>query len=181
MYSLALSSALRLSELLRLDVTDVLADPAADMDAAIRIRSSAYLTRTQATWKGGRPAAGDFVIGRRARAHLIAYLREYRRRGWVDSWTGAPLFITTRGRWKSGHARLAKTTAQHEWKSWQRTAAIGPYRWHDLRHTAISKFAIAAGGNVYNVAAFARHADVRNSAVYVHQDPDHLARIAEDL
>lgn len=167
LYALAWSSALRLSECLSLDVGDVI-DPSKKGSA--RIVTTFYLPPHKA--KGG--AAGDVVISRATRDAIRHYVNELLERGLLDffdpTWRTEALFVAGRGRGaEGGGGRLPKRAAQADFTRWQRLAQIAPpYRWHDLRHTAITRFAELVGGDAYKVASFARHKDVRTSLRYAH-------------
>lgn len=169
---LAMASSLRLSECLALDVEQV-------ADGRRGIRKVGRLENHQA--KGG--AGGVFVITSTARQALMAYLREARKRDWLDE--DGPLFIAqTRGKDSTGapcsHPRLSRWNARRQWEKVQQRAAIHPiYRFHDIRHDSGTRFAKAANGNAYNVAAHMRHKDIRVSLRYVHGDIDDLIELAE--
>jgi integrase len=170
---LAMGSALRVSELVALDVSQV--------EEHRGIRVAPYLRNEQA--KGGR--GGPFIIPPGARAALRAYLAEGRARGYISD---GPLFVAhkrnqyaaaTHGA-DDGRPRLTKRGAQHSWDRVQRAAGISPlYKFHDLRHDSITRFADASNGNAPKIAQFARLADVRTAMIYVHTSVDSLAQLGE--
>lgn len=169
---LAMSSSLRLSECLALDVEQV-------ADGRRGIRKLARLENFQA--KGGN--GGMFVITSAARVALMAYLREARKRDWLDE--SGPLFIAqTRGKNSAGvpcsHPRLSRWSGRGSWKKVQQRARVHPlYRFHDLRHDSGTRFAKVANGDAYRVSAHMRLSDVRTSMRYVHTDVDELVELAE--
>ena len=169
---LAMCSSLRVSECLALDLDQV-------VDGLRGIRKVGILERRQA--KGGN--GGAFVITSTARQALMAYIREARKRNWLDE--SGPLFIAqTRGKDSSGapcsHLRLSRYTAWRSWIKVQTRANIQPrYRFHDLRHDSGTRFAKAANGDAYRVSAHMRLSDLRTSLRYVHTDTDELLALAE--
>lgn len=180
LYTLAWSSGIRLTEVLRLDCGDVLEQTKKEG----RIVSAFELEARKA--KGGKQRT--IYVGRAARAALRAYMLELVARGDLDftdpTWRRDPLFVTGRGRGRGnpGGIRMPKRAAQADWRRWQRAAQIQlPYRFHDLRHTAITRFAQRVGGDTYQVAVFAGHTDIRTSQRYTHVDPAAIAAAAEEL
>lgn len=197
--TLVVDTSLRLTEVLLIDLRQLLEDQGTK--AAPRVVSTFYLGRTQAkgratTKKKGpattkkkkkeaAPARRGYtseravMIPRRARDAVRAYLRELRKREWIRGpWRGTP-WITIKGRGEESHTRPSKRAIQAAWHVWQQRAGIvDPYRFHDLRHTAISKFANATD-NVFEVAEMSGHNDVRTTQKYVHSSPSKLAAIAE--
>ena len=169
---LAMSSSLRLSECLALDVAQV-------ADGRRGIRKVGRLENSQA--KGGQ--GGMFVITATARQALMAYLREARKRDWLDE--DGPLFVAqTRGKDSTGapcsHPRLARFGALRSWKKVQQRARVSPlYRFHDIRHDSGTRFAKVANGDAYRVSAHMRLGDIRTSMRYVHTDADELIELAE--
>lgn len=185
---LAWGSALRLSETLKIDLDQVLEDPTAAKLG--RLRSTAYVRGEQS--KGRRVgerrwnSAGAFVLTKPARIALREYLQECMRRGWLTlpAPKGTPLFLTIKGRVGKGErvqrGRLGKRAAQHSWTALQRRARVlEPYRFHDLRHDALTRFGDVSSGNVFKVAQFGRLKDIRTAQRYVHGSIATLAELAE--
>lgn len=184
---LAWCSGLRLNECLQLNTAQILEAPAS---GKMRIVSTGYLRPGQA--KGRRKghhqwvSAGAFALPKPARVAILAYLRECRRRGWMQ-WpppANAPLFLaggrSPASRKKDGRpVRLAKRTAQHFWEQAQQRALVPePYVFHELRHDAMTRFGAQAGGDVFKVAAFGR-CSVRTALRYVHTNVQVLGELAE--
>lgn len=185
---LAWGSALRLSETLKLDLDQVLEDPS--LRKLGRIRSTAYVRGEQAKGRRKGPrrweSAGAFIITKPARAALRDYLIECVRRGWLTlpAPKGTPLFLTIKGRVGKGQrvqrGRLGKRAAQHSFTSLQKRARISdPYRYHDLRHDALTRLGDASNGNPFKVAQFGRLKDIRTAQRYVHGSIATLAELAE--
>ncbi|MGV1080685.1 MAG: tyrosine-type recombinase/integrase [Candidatus Nanopelagicales bacterium] len=184
---LALGSGLRLKELCALNLTQVLDRTARGW----RLRSQAYLLAPQSKGRrnGARKkwdSAGSFYLTKNTRTALTLYLREARKRGWIE-WPPAadtPLFVTVKGRGSDDngadhHVRLSHRTAQHAWTLLQARARVTePYGVHCLRHEALSRFADACGGDSFKVAKFGR-CDLRTALRYVHLSPAELERVAE--
>lgn len=168
---LAWLSGLRISECIALDVPQLIEW----QGAVVRVRSAGYLRVDQAKGsKGRRPdgqwtSAGQFVVPAPAARALRAYVREGTTRGWLGRDAG-PLFIAHRrnGATSLGHGRLSRKGAWKAWQQLQRRAGLRRpfYRFHDLRHDAITRFATACHGHAFKVARFAR-LDLRTAARYV--------------
>lgn len=181
---LTADTGLRLSELLALDCSQLLEDPKSTRP---RIVSSFYLEtkqakgrRSSATSKG-YTSAGQIQIPKRSRAAVLAYLRALRSRGWLRTWRGSPWITCKRGpSGATSHHAVKQRAVQLLWSEWQKRAGIrSPYRWHDLRHTAITRWSRTPGADVFSVAELARHRNVRTTQRYVHADPARLAAIAQ--
>lgn len=168
-------SALRLSEALALEVGQVLEVTPKSAKRLGRVAGTGHLRKEQS--KRGS-ASGPFVITRIAREALHAYILEALQRGWIPTLDpSAALFVTAKG---GGHQRLGKRAAQRSWKLVQERARVmTTYRFHDLRHDALTRYSSRTNGDMYKVAAFGRLRDLRTSAVYVHSDPQEIFRIAE--
>jgi integrase len=182
---LAWGAGLRLKEVCALNLTQVLEDPKAKTLG--RIRSQAYLQPRQSKGRrrGNRApwdSAGAFVITKPARVALRQYLRAAQRVGWVafPPADNAPVFLAS-GKGKAGGKthRISRRSAQHAWTELQKAARIAHgYRFHDLRHDALTRFAEAASGDVFRVARFGR-CDPYTALHYVHSSPTALIEIAE--
>lgn len=171
--TLVIDTGLRLSELLALNIEQLVEDPTA---RAPRILGTFDLRATQAK----NSKAASMAVPKRARDAIRVYLLELRRREWIKAppWRG-PLWIVHKSRVQGKHPRLSKRAAQTAWSTWQKRAGIhDPYRFHDLRHTAITRWADSTD-NAFSVAELARHSDVKTSMRYVHGAPDRLREIAE--
>lgn len=166
--TLAVTSSLRVSECVALDTEQIVT-----RSGRLEVRSQSHLAKWQA--KGGR--GGPFVIGKRARKALRAWIRcradllreaaEADRPFDASDRTG-PLFLTTKRPAPPQHARMAKRTAQRAIEVWcERVGLGGEYSFHDLRHTAVTEFERRVS-DPFIVARFARHADVRHSQRYTH-------------
>jgi len=149
-----------------------------------RVRSAAYLKVEQA--KGGTHAhgadwtsAGQFVVTHAAARALRAYVREARARGWLHK--RGPLFLAQRRTATASepHARLTRDGAAKAWRRLQLRAGIARplYRFHDLRHDSITRFAEECSGDAFKVARFGR-LDVRTAQRYVHTSWEQVADIA---
>lgn len=185
---LAWGSALRLSECLKLDIEQVLEDP--NLRKLGRLRGTAYVRGEQAKGRRKGPrrwnSAGAFVITKPARVALREYLIECVRRGWLTlpAPKGTALFLTIKGRVAKGarvqRGRLGKRAAQHSWTALQKRARISEtYRFHDLRHDALTRVGDVSSGNVFKVAQFGRLKDIRTAQRYVHGSMATLAELAE--
>lgn len=172
LFVLAITTGLRVEELELLDVEQLVEDPRAK--AQIRIVSELDLRADQA--KLGR--AATLPVVKSARDAIRTYLLAFRRKGWIETWRG-PLWLQWRGPQAGAHVRLRKRTIQSAWTAWQRRAGIAdPYRFHDLRHTAITAWAEKTE-NPFVLAELSRHRDLRTPMRYVHTNRTRLAELAE--
>ena len=171
-------SGLRISEALALDLRQMLEDPA--RKTLGRFRASVLLRADQA--KGRRnveprqrwTSGGSVVIPAEARQALRQYAQAALARGWLTM--DGPAFIAVHG----SHARLHKRSAQLAWQKLQLRAEVPePYRLHDLRHDAITRFSDQCAGDVFAISAFARFNDIRTAQRYVHRRPEEIADLAE--
>lgn len=186
---LAAGGALRLGELCNLNLIQVLDDTTLG-SGRWRLRSLVYLRPEQSKGRRVGPeqwdSAGTIAINDDARSALRAYIHEVKRRKWVE-WPpkpDTPLFVAVRGNGRHAasaahntHARLSVRTLQWQWGTFQTRAGIVPaYRFHDLRHTAMTKCAEVTNGNVKLIADFGR-CDVQTAMRYVHLTPGQLGSI----
>jgi integrase len=184
---LAVDTGLRLAEALRLDLADVMEN---ENVRAPKIRPSFYLTKQKAKGRANDKRAGyrGYTSARlihfpkRVRVALRRYVLELAAREWITTASG-PLWLTVRGgrNRSSGpwRTRISKRAVQADWQKWQRKAGIrDPYRWHDLRHTATTRWGEATS-DPFAVAKLAGHNDLRTALRYVHKSPERLAQIAE--
>lgn len=176
---LTADTGLRLREVLSLRLEQLIENPSA---RAPRIVSEFHLAESQAKGRKktrdrrGYTSARLVLVPRRAREALLSYLRAMRAREAFPRWEGSP-WITISGT-KPGSVPKQRAI-QDAFTVWQGRAGIrDPYRWHDLRHTAITRWA-RASSDVFAVAELAGHRSVRTTQGYVHQEPARLARIAE--
>lgn len=159
-------SGLRLSEALALDTSVILDDAA----KRLSVRSAAYLkTKTH---------AGAFSIPKQARAALREYVRAGFDREWIE--TSGPLFVGQGRRRTPNYARLNVRSAQHAWYTLLARARLSQhYKIDDLRFDAITRFAVAAKGDVRRVQMFGRFVDVNTAARYVQPRITTLAEMSE--
>lgn len=195
--TLCVDTTMRLSEVLALDLKQLLDEGSTTTKP--RIVSSFYLQRVQAkgrataapkargrksSAKKAKPRRGYssermVMIPRRARDALRVYMCELRARKWVRGpWKGTP-WITIKGRGEAKHEKPGKRAIQAAWATWQaRAGIVDPYRFHDLRHTGITRLSENTD-NVFAVAEIAGHGDVRTTQKYVHTSPERLADLSE--
>lgn len=131
----------------------------------VRVYSDFRLTAEQA--KGGVPRR--VVVPRAARRELGRWIRMM-----LDGnqGTGEALRVFY----------MSRQAAWEQWQRWQALAGIArPYRLHDLRHTAATRFAAKCNGDPHQVAAFTGHRDIRHTLRYVQTNPSRISELAEDL
>jgi integrase len=163
---LAWDSALRVAEVTALNLAQVVIMSVTGR--SFRIRSEGWLQKEQSK---GNEAEGIFLITESTRKALTLYVRALKRERWIKlpPGNGLPLFLTVKLRGGAGHKRLSIRGAQNVFLSLQERARITePYRFHDLRHDAITRFAETCDGNAFRVAEYMRVRDIRTAIRYVH-------------
>jgi site-specific recombinase XerC len=163
LYSMALGTGLRLSELLGLNVGDVSPD-----GREVRMR----VTLDPATTKGGR--RGEVFLPARLIPKLRAFLACKAAHG--ESLDGdAPLFVSGQGR------RLSPRAAQWRFAWWQRRAGFDRhYGFHQMRHSAVTNV-YRATRDLFLAQRFARHASPLTTIVYTHPADEELYEGVRDL
>jgi integrase/recombinase XerC len=163
LYSMALGTGLRLSELLGLDVGDVSPD-----GSEVRRR----VTLDPATTKGGRK--GEVFLPARLIPKLRAFLAWKREHG-ESLDPDASLFVSAQRR------RLSPRAAQWRFAWWQRKAGFDRvYNFHSLRHSAVTNV-YRATRDLFLAQRFARHASPITTIIYTHPADEELAEGIRDL
>jgi site-specific recombinase XerC len=163
-YSLALGCGLRESEIVALDVADVVT-PAGGVRRVIQLRR----------FKGsGRPGADRTA----QRVHLpestYYKLEKYIRPAWRrrPDW---PLFMSRKGN------RLSERAVRAAFATWQRRAGFDHlYNFHALRHTAVSVVRRRTK-DIRIAQLFARHAHLRTTLIYDHPSDEERAAAVRGL
>jgi integrase len=160
LFSMALGTGLRLSELLGLNVGDVTPD-------GHRVRTRVRLRRE--TTKNG--SKGEVFLPDRLVRKLERFLRWKRMMG-ESVEPEAPLFVSSWGR------RLSARRAQMAFHVWQRRAGFDCVRnFHSLRHSAITNV-YRASRDLFLAQRFARHASPLTTIIYTHaSDEEMLERV----
>lgn len=181
--SLVNDCGLRLSEVLALTIEQV-TERGATAKALPRFVSMFHLHDEQAKGRKdtedrrGYSSARVVALPKRVRKILGRYLRELRARKWIRAWRGS-LWITIKGRGEAAHRALSERALQAAWQTWQERAGVSdPYRFHDLRHTAITRWTENTD-DVFAVSILAGHNDVRTTIGYKHASPAQLVSIVE--
>ena len=155
-FSLALGTGLRLSELVGLDVGDVFF-PTGEPRIRVRIRPEIA--------KRGR--AGDVFLP----DALLPKLRRfwaYKLKRSEPVEPGAPLFCALSRR------RISPRRVQVLFRSWQLRAGFGRlYPFHAIRHTAVSNV-YRASRDLFLAQRFARHASPLTTVIYTHPSDQEL-------
>jgi site-specific recombinase XerC len=155
-FSLALGTGLRLSEIVGLNMGDVFA---ADGKPRSRIRVRREIA------KGGR--AGDVFLPD-ALGPKLARFRAYKLRGAESVDPRAPLFCNQSG------SRISKRRVQMAFKTWQERAGFDRfYGFHALRHSAVTNV-YRASRDLFLAQRFARHASPLTTVVYTHIGDEEL-------
>jgi len=161
LYSMALGTGLRLSELLGLNVGDVSPD-----GRAVRQRIVLPIT------KGSR--RGEVFLPARLIPKLRRFLAWKRAHG-ESLEMDAPLFVSGQGR------RLSPRAAQWRFAWWQERAGFDRrYNFHCLRHSSVTNV-YRATRNLFLAQRFARHASPLTTIVYTHPADEELAEGVRNL
>jgi integrase len=156
-FSMALGTGLRLSELLGLNVGDVFA-PDGTPKTRIRVRREIA--------KRGR--AGDVFLPDKLVPKMERFWRFKKQRG-ERLEPGDPLFCAQSSR------RLSPRRVQFAWREWQRRAGFDRlYPFHALRHSAVTNV-YRATRDLFLAQRFARHASPLTTTVYTHPSDDEMA------
>lgn len=174
-FSVALGTALRISEIVGLDMIDV-------VDKEGKVRRSIPLQHFKGSTTSKRrpdpkaqlvhlPDATYYKlekwIGVRARTALVA------RKSWQHV---GPVFFS-----QEGH-RLHVRTLRDAFYTWQERAGFDHrYNFHSLRHTAISNVYRETGGNLRIAQRVARHANINTTTIYEHASDDMVAAAVKKL
>lgn len=157
-FSMALGTGLRISEIIGLNVGDVFA-PTGTPRTRVRIRAEIA--------KGGR--AGDVFLPDR----LVPKLRRlwaFKRKRSEGLESGDPLFCSQSRR------RVSKRRIQHAWHGWQRRAGFDRlYGFHSMRHTAVTNV-YRATRDLFLAQRFARHVSPLTTTVYTHPGDEEMAQ-----
>ncbi len=162
-FSLALGTGLRLSEIVGLNVGDVFTSDG-------RPRSRIRLRKEIA--KGGR--AGDVFLPDALGPKLVRSWG-YKVRSGESLTPSSPLFCN-----QSGH-RISKRRVQMTFKTWQERAGFDRfYGFHALRHAAITSV-YRMSHDLFLAQRFARHASPLTTTIYTNVDDEELFGRVRDL
>jgi site-specific recombinase XerC len=155
-YSLALGTGLRLSEIVGMDVGDVYTP---DGRPRNRVRLRAEIA------KGGR--SGDVFLPAALAANLRRFWR-YKANRREGLQPGDPLFCSQSRR------RISKRRVQFAFRTWQVKAGFDRlYPLHALRHTAITNV-YRASRDLFLAQRFARHVSPLTTTIYTHPSDEEL-------
>ena len=158
LFSLALGTGLRLSEITGLNVGDVFF-PDGTPRSRMRLRKEIA--------KGGR--AGDVFLPDKLVPKLRRFLKFKKKRG-EGLQPSDPLFCAQSRR------RLSKRRVQFAWRTWQKRAGLDRlHPFHCLRHTAITG-AYRATRDLFLAQRFARHASPLTATVYTHPSDEEMSQ-----
>ena len=161
---IALTTALRESEILSLRIEDLM-DGAGAIRQVIKVRV-----------KGGRIERVYLPAG--LRESIVAYImgpRWQEEKGWLFTGNG---FRRSPG---IPVPKMSRSTLVYLWHKAQDKAGIEPrYRFHDLRHTAITRF-WRRSRDLKLTQLFARHKNVNTTAQYTHPMEDELFEAIEEM
>ena len=157
-YEVGLITALRETEILSLNLEDILAS-----DGRIKVKV-----------KGGR--IEEVYLPAKLRDRIRAFTQDHLFRR-----EAGPLFTSGGSAWKRSRRRMSRSTL---WLLWQQAQADAGwpepyYRVHDWRHTAITRF-YQRTRDVVATMRFARHRNVQTTMVYTHMSLSDIYSHMED-
>ena len=155
-FSMALGTGLRLSELIGLNVGDVFA---ADGKPKTRVWVRKEIAK--------RGRTGDVFIPEKLIPKL-KLLWKFKKQHGEGLETSDPLFCAQSRR------RLSTRRTQHAWRQWQQKAGFDRlYPFHALRHSAVTNV-YRKTRDLFLAQRFARHASPLTTTVYTHPGDDEL-------
>lgn len=155
MYSLMLSTGLRLSETANLNIRDV-------------------LDRTKLEINGKGNKIREVPLNKAMRTHIAQFLRWKKRMG--QSLTpNSPLFMSR------NHRRISPRQIQRDLMKWIREAGIeGNFSPHALRHTVGTQL-MRTTKNIRLVQEYLGHSDISTTQIYTHVTNEELSEASELL
>lgn len=165
LFSVALATGLRESELLALNCGDVL-------NASARPRARIVLRVFKRSTDS--PAPQEVMVPDKMRNKLGRFMRWKRARG-ESCGPDAPLFIARGGR------RLSKRRAREAFGEWRDRAGLSEsLTFHALRHTFCQRL-YDKTGDIRLVQRAARHATIMTTTIYAEPSADQLADAVQDV
>lgn len=174
------TSGIRLSEMLALRMSDALDR----VERGWRVREIIFLDESTAKKFASNGvisyATGKIFVDRPAREALRAYLVRAIRDGIVLLPVSSELRLFFG---PHGEGALHPRSIQYEWRNLQKRADVvnsretPRYRWHDLRHCALTS--IASAGNVFDVQKAGRFKSLANASRYVHPSDERIFELID--
>ena len=170
----AWSSAIRLGELINLDIVDVLES---SQKGHWKVKETFLLPSKKAKkFQGGGTASGKIHLNRVARQAVREYLSAA-----VDAEMMPRPLKKNQPLWVSQQkCRINARTVERLWVDVQLRSGIDSdclYRWHDLRHTALT--VVGEIGDVFDVVALGRFKSIKNTIRYVHPSDERMIELVE--
>jgi integrase/recombinase XerC len=153
--SIALSTGLRRTEILNLRAEDMLDQGAVKKMVRVRRKGAKFQT---------------IYLPDKLREKITLFLGERK--------TG---YLLTNG--KHPEQRYPATSLCYDWHKAQTEAGIPraeQFRWHDLRHTAITRF-LRETNNLRLAQVFAGHANLNTTAIYTHPTEDEMFTAMQEI
>lgn len=181
MFSLALGTGLRESEIAALNIGDVYKNAAGDVKTKIDLR--VFKGHRSRKRKPPKEVQQRAFLPKIVRAKLRKYLTWKRREGEPVA-PDAPLFLARVGGGAGGIAkgkRISDRSIRYAWIEWQKRAkfeVLHPF--HRLRHTCLSNL-YAATKDLRLVQEQARHAHVTTTEIYAAVSDETVRRAVDEL
>lgn len=165
LFAMAMGTGLRESELLALDIGDVLGDRG-QVKRRITLRVFKRCTEDPAPQEVFLPDSLHYKLGR--------FLAWKKQRG-ESLAPDAPLFVSRHGK------RLSARMAREAFRRWQERAGFDRiHTFHALRHTACTNL-YRKTRDIRLVQRFARHADITTTTIYAQPSDEDLLRAVQEI
>ena len=152
-YAIALGTALRLNEILALNVGAVFS---AEGTPKRRVRLTTFKRSND------DPAMQEVFLPEALRGKLARLWKNKQRDG-ESLADDAPVFVSREG------GRLSKRVVQWGFARWQERARFErTFTFHQLRHTSVSAVYKASGNDIRVAQRVARHRSIRSTQIYTH-------------
>lgn len=181
LFSIALGTALRESEIAALNVGDVAERRGKSKRWHIKTRVQLRVFKGQSNGKKlakqrHKQAGQEVFLPDGTRTKLRAFLKWKLDHG-EDCKRDAPLLVT----WRPRGRRLSTRTLRHIFARWQEMAEFDQhYKFHDLRHTAVTNI-YAQTKDIRVAQRHARHARITTTEIYTHLSDEELQRAVRKL
>lgn len=163
--SLALGTALRIHEIVALNVGDIIQD-----GEGVRRRFPLRIFKKSTS----NPAEQECILPDGTHFKLGRFLKWKKKNGEPLA-LDAPLFVSRNKR------RLSMDRLRHAFAAWQKRAGLERhFTFHQLRHTALTNL-YRAGKDIRIVQKVARHKSLNTTGIYAHPSDEDVLRAVREL